>query len=215
MIVRKYGLTFRRLQWRDIEMVRVMRNSDDIRRHMHSQTYITQQQQEEWFLQVNNMHNYFFVIYDNDNPVGLVQAKNVNYHTRTGEGGIYIWDPSARQGGVGAKASLCLLDIAFQLVKLSTITAKVRRDNPVAHRHNLSFGYRFQSGANSERMILDREDFLSKAARLRKFCSQGNDLLPSSIEDMEFPVADTQLHLYAKLPDDIRATFALKIWGLI
>jgi hypothetical protein len=191
-----------------------MRNRDDIRRRMHEQAYITSEQQDRWFSSINNQNNYFFLIFSEDSPVGVVQAKNVDYLSRTGEGGIYIWDARARSAGVGAKASLCLLDIAFLLVSMNTITAKVRTDNPVAQRHNLSFGYRFSNDACSEYMSLSRENFLSKGPRLRALCSNGQDLQPTSINDMEFPEASTDLELYKNLPDDVREVFALKISGL-
>ncbi|MBQ0753319.1 MAG: GNAT family N-acetyltransferase [Gammaproteobacteria bacterium] len=214
MIVRKYGLIFRRLQHSDIEIIRKMRNSDDIRRRMHAQQHITAEQQERWFRDNNTINNYFFVICAAEKPVGLVQAKNVNYQARTGEGGIYIWDSNARSSGIGAKASLCLLDIAFMMIGLKTITAKVRTDNPIAQRHNLSFGYCFSEEGSSEFMTLSRESFFSRAPKLRKLCSRGNDLRPTSIDDMDFPESSILLELYAGLPDDIRSIFSEKIKGL-
>ena len=60
MIIRKYGIVLRRLQHKDIELVRVKRNQDSVRNFMFYQKKITETEQEEWFKSINNIYNYYF-----------------------------------------------------------------------------------------------------------------------------------------------------------
>ena len=60
MIVRKYGITLRRLALEDIELVRQKRNSQEIRQVMHFKDEITPEMQLKWFESINNFENYYF-----------------------------------------------------------------------------------------------------------------------------------------------------------
>ncbi|MDF1629945.1 MAG: hypothetical protein P1U78_09130 [Alcanivoracaceae bacterium] len=214
MIIRKYGIELRRLTSSDIYLLREMRNRTDIRSKMHAQQYITHDMQRSWFDSIDNMFNYFFLIIFHGRKVGLVQAKDVDFLSRTCEPGIYLWDENALAEGVSVKASVAFADALFNIILIKSGRAKVRVDNLVAHRHNLSLGYLDVGPAAPEFMHLDRERFLTLAPRLRRVCSRGMDLEPTTIADAEFPNIAKSLYLYKDLPDDVRAIFSGKIIAL-
>src|SRR5690554_5264014 len=108
MIIRKYGIELHRLTYTDIHLVREMRNRADIRTRMHAQKYITKEMQERWFQSIDNAFNYFYLIFHQGRKVGLVQAKDVDFITRSCEPGIYLWDSNALAEGVSVKASLVI-----------------------------------------------------------------------------------------------------------
>lgn len=211
MIIRKYGIELRRLLHGDIEMVRNMRNRPGIMARMHVQEFITPSMQEAWFRSIDNNVNYFFLILFQGRSVGLIQGKNVDFSSRSGEGGIYLWCDRALAEGVAVKASVCFADATFSILMLNAVYAKVRSDNHHAYRHNLALGYVPEA---FEQMRLDKDRFLSLAPRLRKICSSGKDTLPTSIQDAEFPDPESCRYLYQGLPDDVRAVFSEKLSGL-
>lgn len=201
----------RRLEQSDIELIRIKRNSEAIRRRMHAQEYITVEDQKSWFNRVNTHNNFFFVIVSGGVPVGLAQAKDIDFSLLDGEGGIYVWDEAALASGVAARASLCLLDFAFYVVGLERITAKVRSDNSPAQRHNEAFGYKLVEAGGGERYVLEREAFLGRARRLRHVCSMGQDLEPTSMEDVDFSSGVASPSLYTSLPQGLKEIFLEKI----
>ena len=195
-------------------MVRRMRNRPEIVARMHAQEFITPSMQETWFQSIDNNRNYFFIIFFQGNSVGLIQGKNVDFRDRCCEGGIYLWCNRALAQGVGAKASVCFVDVAFSVFGMNWISAKVRRDNPYAYRHNQTLGYVPDAVKGEEWMRLDKDRFLSLAPRLRQVCSGGKDFLPVSIHDIDFPDPDSCRYLYQGLPTDVRAVLASKLPGL-
>lgn len=62
MIVKQYGVTYKRVQESDIELIRYWRNRDFIRNTMQFQEYITPFMQKEWFKKINNPFNYYFIV---------------------------------------------------------------------------------------------------------------------------------------------------------
>lgn len=204
----KYGIVLRRVENSDIELIRVMRNSERVREKMHDQEYITPDRQVLWFDCINNVCNYFFLIFYKSRPVGLIQAKDLNFSDRVCEGGIYVWSDSALKDGVGVKASVIMSDFVFLMLQLRSVKTKVRKDNAWAFRHNLSMGF---EAVADERLVLQRERFLTLAPRLRWACSMGKDLAPVSIDDAFFQSKDLASPLYTALPSYIRDVFMKRI----
>lgn len=204
----KYGITLRRLRETEIEFVRQKRNSDLIRSRMHCQEYITKEAQVRWFNGVNNSNNYFFLIFYLGEPVGLTQVKDVDFTCKDGEAGIYLWSEAATKNGVAVKASISMIDALFSILDLERVRAKVRADNPWAIRHNISIGYRRIA---DEFFILERDRFLSLAPKFRWACSEGKDLVPTSIREAFFQPEDARSPLYTSLPPLIRRSFMERI----
>lgn len=203
MIIRKYGIELHRMKRDDIELIRVMRNRDDIRSRMFEQTVILPEQQEKWFMSVNNMHNYYFLIHYHEAKIGLIYGKNIDYKARENEGGIFIWDDSMIGSGIPTKASICLMELSFEFFLASKVHARVRKDNIGAYRHNLSLGYRPFPELGENQMILTREAYKNKIAYLRRLAAGGIVTPPLSVSDIEIPNANSQRNLYENLPGDI------------
>lgn len=211
MKVQKYGICLSRLTEADIELVRRMRNREDIRRNMFVQDHISMEDQALWFSKVNNIYNYFFLILCDDHPVGLIHMKDVDYSARTCESGIFLWDSRASLSGVSVKAGVCLTDLAISALGMEKTFARVKPDNVLANRHNLSLGFLSSGGAENSCLVLEKSRFMEFAPKLRRICSLGRDTEPASIEDVEFPDDSVRLELYDGLPEPARSAFARKI----
>jgi RimJ/RimL family protein N-acetyltransferase len=207
MIISKYDIELCRLTHDDIELIRTMRNRDDIRLRMFDQAIVTPIQQEQWFNSIDNMQNYFFVIQSQGMKVGLINGKNANFARREVEGGIYIWENSLIGTAIPAKASICFMEATFNLIRMERIYARVRKDNPVARRYNLLLGYVPDPERGEEFMVLTREAYEEKIPRLRKMAAGAKSAPPLSIEDVEIPNAARQMHLYKSLPQDVFDVF--------
>lgn len=210
MIIRKYGISLHRVQHGDIEMIRAARNRDDIRSRMFEQTLISPEQQEAWFRSINNMHNYYFLICSQDKPVGIIYAKNVDLENSEAEGGMFIWEQSLLGTAIPAKASIIFMEFAFSFF-VERAYIRIREDNPQAYRYNVAMGYEPAPEKGKEYLVLTRSTYESRIPALRKLASGGRDSPPLSIDDVEIPNAESQMHLYEALPEKIFQRFAPKL----
>jgi RimJ/RimL family protein N-acetyltransferase len=127
---------------------------------MFHQELITETQQNAWFDSINNRFNYYFVIYVDELPIGLIYAKQVNPETLVGEGGIFIGEPAYLTSDSPARASLLLLYFCFNKLMLSGSLIRIKECNVVALRYNELLGYVVQQRSGEELLLsLTKEDF--------------------------------------------------------
>ncbi len=167
MIIYKYGIELHRVTHDDIELIRQMRNRDDIRSKMLDQRLITPEQQEKWFQSINNSENLYFVIFHNNTKIGLVYGKNINHENKTAEGGIFIWDQSYLGTGIPAKASILMMELSFEVAGMEKIYAKVNELNSLAINYNKSLGYvEIEKG---KLMILSKDSYKKRILKLKRY----------------------------------------------
>lgn len=206
MLISKYGIVLKRLKHEDIELVRQMRNTPDIRESMFVQQEISEAEQEKWFVSVNNKFNNYFVILYEGRKAGLINGKNVDYTERSSEGGIFIWEKELLHSMVPVAASVVANDFSFFVLSFNKTYSRVRLDNVQAIQYNKQMGYR-ETATNTVNgeilMELSAEDYRKNAGRIR----QGlqvlyNDHTPLSLDDISF-ADDTPAdfkNLYTGLP---------------
>lgn len=91
-VIRKYGLELVRLGHDKIELIRKWRNDRSISQYMEYREYISPEAQELWFSKIDNAENYFFIITFQNEDIGLIDIKDVDFSGKQGEAGIFIWD---------------------------------------------------------------------------------------------------------------------------
>ncbi len=139
MILQGFDITLTPLEKKDIEMVREWRNSDEIKRYALNQEHITSQQQLKWFNSLEHKEDEYFVIYMQDEPVGLIWF---NKRDDTVETGFYIYDTSRQNSLTPYKVVSIFHDYLFNVKHYKTLTCKIMHNNPRALRFNLSLGYK-------------------------------------------------------------------------
>lgn len=142
-------LRMRRLEERDIELVRQHRNSAFIRQYMEFQEEITPEMQVRWFHSINNHNNvYLFTEYKGE-PIGLINAKNINWEKRTAEGGIFIWDRRYINSPVALLAAMTFGELAATVFHLRAV-AKILVTNKRAIRYNKLLGFELCEGQETK-----------------------------------------------------------------
>ncbi|MBS1617015.1 MAG: GNAT family N-acetyltransferase [Bacteroidetes bacterium] len=189
MIIRKYGLELVRLRTDHIEMIRQWRNDPKIQKHMFFQATITAEMQQRWYESVNNDQNYYFLIYKDRQPCGLISISSIDFDMRNAFAGLFIYDDRYIGTDVPVRASLSILDVFFTFTNLESIYAKVRDSNLVAHLYNTSLGFKrmkkIELGQGYE-YCLKRENYLQATALLHKATQQ----LYGDKTSLEFDPAD-------------------------
>ncbi len=217
MIIKKYNVTLKRLVQEDIELVRVKRNATYIKKNMFFQDDITAEMQKKWFESISNIHNYYFIIEYNNQKIGLINGKNIDYSHKTAEGGLFIWEKKYWGSSVAAFASICLIDFTFLILKFERIFYQVKSKNSHIINFNTHLGYTFHSedkSADKKIYVLTRDRYFSKAEKLRtaamRLC---RDFTPLAWEDIYFKhiTKRDRLDLYSGLPEYLQPEIDKKL----
>ncbi|OWY22117.1 GNAT family N-acetyltransferase [Sphingobacteriales bacterium UPWRP_1] len=166
----RYGVTLSKLTENHLETVRYWRNHPQVSKYMEYRQFITSEMQKNWFASINNNSNFFFVIEHNKTEVGLINTANINYQSKTGNCGIFVWDAAYAGSPVPVFAALSMLDFVFLILDLDFTGIKVHKDNKKALAYNLSLGYELMpdsEGSVFRQYRLHRENYFAKAALLR------------------------------------------------
>jgi len=211
MIVRKYGITLRRLKEEDIELVRQKRNSSAIRNTMYYREEITPEMQKKWFDSINNKNNGYFIIEVEGKKIGLIHGKNLDFEKRICEGGIFIWDEAYIGGFIPSLASVIMNDWTFYMINFNAIYAKIMVDNPTAISYNKLMGYQPCEPQNKDEevqwMILTKASYEKHIKVLRKGIKEltgEGEILKLQDGDASDDLGKEIDLFYKGLPDDIQ-----------
>jgi len=172
LIIKQYGISLKRIEKEDVELIRKWRNDYNIRKWMGYQKIISKKQQIKWFESINNKYNYYFLILVDNKPIGVINCKNVNIKEEYGEGGIFIAVKDFLNTPYPLIASVILLDFIFNYLKIGNKSfVRILSHNKKAILYNNKLGYTLLPGQekiNNQWYVLIREDFNSKADKIKK-----------------------------------------------
>ena len=168
----QYGITLKRITEEDIELIRIKRNTPEIRTRMAYRKKISEAEQKLWFQGINNHLNYYFLILIDNKSIGVINCKEVNEADQYGEGGIFIWDENYVGTPYPTFASLILLDFIFNELCIGNLSfARILSSNSGAQRYNKMLGYvkmPRQENVDNQWYVLTRETFNKKCVLLKK-----------------------------------------------
>ncbi len=169
MVIERYGIKLKRLEYQDIEMVRLWRNSQFVHQFMEYRGHITITMQKKWFQTLGD-NNYYFLVYFRDYPIGLSYIKDI--YKDTGYFGIFIADKESLETlpMVSYKIMFSILDFAFDTLNLNYIEASILKSNPRAARFNLSIGFKIrenQEHIEKQYYGLVKKDYIEKSKKIK------------------------------------------------
>lgn len=141
MIISAYGIILAKLTDEDIELVRCWRNSDHVRCNMKFQDIISAEMQLNWFENLNDNCNYYFVIKENGKKIGVVNLKDIDWEKKEAEAGIFIGEENYLNTLTPILATISVMEFAFEKLKLTSLKAKIASGNLKATLFNKSIGY--------------------------------------------------------------------------
>jgi UDP-4-amino-4,6-dideoxy-N-acetyl-beta-L-altrosamine N-acetyltransferase len=213
MIVSGYGVRLIRLEHRDIELVRQMRNAEHVKRYMEYREHISREMQEDWFRKTDTIHNNYFIIEYKEEKIGLISGAQIDWEKmETGNGGIFIWEQEYWNTPVPLSASILLTDLSFALGFKCTYV-RVLRDNPKAISFNKQLGYVLTDGQEQEYnqlYILREEAYLKSAEKIKQVLfRQHEKVIICEITNPEHPAEKNFLNHFEKLPAEKNHLFKI------
>lgn len=203
----KYGIVLERLKEEDIEMVRQWRNSDPVRLNMKYQDIITPEDQQKWFISINNLRNNYLMIHYLGEKIGLLNDKNIDWVTRSSETGIFFGRTEFYNTFVPYLVSIAGIESTFYLLGWKKQYAHILRSNINTIRFNSQLGYQLckgQEDIDHQRYEMTRESFEQKAGKIRMAVRSlaGNDHLARVL----FEPADYEIGLAQKFENLLNAS---------
>lgn len=206
MIIKKYGITLKRITEKDIELIRRKRNSAFVKKHMIYRETITRKMQQMWFQRVNNENNVYFLIMHGKKKIGLTNSAGINWKKKSAEGGIFLWDNDYVSTPIPLIASLVSFELFFNVFKLRYCYIKVLKSNANAIKFNEMFGFK-RMPDRSERSYynycLFSGDYKKNIFKIKTLIQKiSNDYSELNINDVNFKKHCSELdaRLYKHLP---------------
>ncbi|HEY9083641.1 MAG TPA: hypothetical protein VIN73_09925 [Vicingaceae bacterium] len=167
MIVEKYGIQLKKITIDDIELIRTKRNSENIASKMIHRSYISPEQQLQWFESINNFNNFYYLIIYKQQHIGLINDKNLDWKNLTSEAGLFIWEDNYLKTIVPALATLTLIELGFEIFSWNKTTIKVLANNKEGIVYNKQIGFKTISEKNGVIfMELDRTNYMEKTRKM-------------------------------------------------
>jgi UDP-4-amino-4,6-dideoxy-N-acetyl-beta-L-altrosamine N-acetyltransferase len=144
----KNGITLKKINENDLELIRNWRNSDFVKQFMIYKENITPEMQKKWYESVNNEFNYYFIILSQDSAVGLANLKDIDYKSNTAEWGVFLNSAKYLNGIIGIQSTISLLEFAFNELELQVVRSSILLANESAIKFNKQLGVNVIDGGN-------------------------------------------------------------------
>lgn len=168
--IRRFGAVLRRMTHSDVEMVRRWRNSPEVSSKMEFRQEITPEMQERWFSAIDNRRDYYYIVLQDEAPLGLVNIKDVDFARGEGFGGVFLGRQREAKPFCGMRAMIAMYNFGFETLKLRRINGKILSDNAAAQRLNKMLGFQLEEGqeqAFNQACYLTKDSFMKHTAPLR------------------------------------------------
>lgn len=141
MRLSRYGITLESLASDHLEMVRLWRNQEFVRCNMQFKEILSRKDQEQWFTNLDQNRNLYWVIRAHGYPIGLIHVKNISSNGSEGEAGIFVGEPSYLEMPQPMLAIFFMMELAFSALNMNLLRAKIKSGNQRAISFNRKLGY--------------------------------------------------------------------------
>jgi RimJ/RimL family protein N-acetyltransferase len=143
MIIKGKNVSLKLVQQEDIELIRNWRNSKDVSQHFIPRGYISRAQQKKWFEKISTSgKDYYFLIVVDNEPIGLIFTKNIDWDLREAETGIFIAKKDYRDSLVSFEATYLHGQHFYEKLNLIKNKIQVLESDEKALRFNKNLGFK-------------------------------------------------------------------------
>ncbi len=143
--VRGNVITLRPITENDTKDIVRWRNSEEVRKYFLDRSDISEQSHNNWLKNkvfTGEVAQFVIMINETKVSVGTTFIKDLDFHSKKGEFGIFIGDPGQRGKGVGFEATKLITEYGFDILKLNKIYLRVLANNHRAIATYKRVGYK-------------------------------------------------------------------------
>ncbi|MFT5021221.1 MAG: UDP-4-amino-4,6-dideoxy-N-acetyl-beta-L-altrosamine N-acetyltransferase [Polaribacter sp.] len=168
MRIERYGISLKTVSFEDLETVRNWRNSDLVRPYMFYRKIISPQEQENWFLKLDPLTNFYFIICHNDVQIGVCNIRDIDWEKGHCEGGVFVGEEKYFNSSVPIRAVLTACEYWFNFLAIEKVSISILMGNDVAVKFNRMLGAKEISNSSGLiSMTLSKDDFNTETATRR------------------------------------------------
>jgi hypothetical protein len=129
--VTREDISFELLQPKDIELVRIWRNEEYVRKRLIYSHVISESQQKKWYKNLDKLHDLYFIVKQKEVKVGVSSFVKINWEEGHAETAYFQYtNPETKSfNDVYVKTSLLMGDFFLNFYNFSFVTAKIKTDN--------------------------------------------------------------------------------------
>ena len=127
---------------KNIEQIRLWRNSKEVASYMFSEKEITPEEQKKWYDRIKKDTHCKYWIIEYKNPIGVAYLTGINTTLNSCYFGFYLGDTSLRGVGIGSIVQYTVLNYVFETLELNKLRCEVFEFNDKALRLYEKFGFR-------------------------------------------------------------------------
>ena len=147
----------------DKEKVVKLRNANNVRENYIYQKPITVEEHINYYhtqIETGHIIQYVMMIPDINKVIGCVFLKNIDFDVKTAEYGVFIGDSKELGKGYGKDALNQMIDIAFNVLMLKSLTLKVLSYNEIALKTYNNAGFVEKERIMDENMASGKKDIM-------------------------------------------------------
>ena len=146
MLINRYGIELKTLELEDALELRKWRNHEANRINMEFTEVISVKEQQHWFEQIDFTQNLLFIYRQANERQGFVQLKNIDWVNKTAEAGVIHGNAATSGTILPLMAIVSIMELAFGVLGLEQLNAKIKKGNKPVERLNKAIGYVMKRG---------------------------------------------------------------------
>ena len=120
------SVTLRPIQDEDLEVIMNWRTDPDITRYMNTNPKLTLEGQREWLASLEkNDKVMYWVVEQNQNPIGIINLADIDWTKKTSSWGYYIGEKKARSLQLAISLEMSLYDYVFDVLDFEELHNEV------------------------------------------------------------------------------------------
>ena len=200
-----------------IELVRNWRNSERLKPYMHFKQHITKEMQKAWFEKVNNTNNFYFLLSNEKEKIGLFFLKEIDYQNKIAEPGNFVWHEKHIESMETAIGVISIGYFAFYFLQMEKMQFHVLKKNKRALANHKVLGANIieDLDENSVRLEVTEKNFTNgPQKRLSQVLNVMSDAITETkiiLEEADFQsnLANHLIKFYSNLPENLQKNVVL------
>ena len=171
MIIKTKHFEFEKVSFKNLEQLRLLRNSRVVQNYLVYKGEISAEQQIEWFKKEDTVANHYFLSKQNGNVIGYCVLRHIDYKDYSAEPGTFIANEDLFDSSLGALYMISFLDVCRFLFGIKKFFGNVLNTNNRALTNYQWFGANKSKGATEQEIILtehETQSYEQSTEKIRK-----------------------------------------------
>ena len=129
MIIKTNHFEFEKVNWKNLEELRLLRNTPVIQNYLVNNGEVSEEQQIAWFKKEDTINNHYFIAKQNNSVIGYCLLRHIDYEVGLAEPGTFIATEDLFDSSMAALFMISFMDICRFLFGIKKFHGNVLATN--------------------------------------------------------------------------------------